>query len=67
MSVALSVCPPRTETVGPFTSTLTPKAVSMRSVWSRVGAGSVTRVSPWAYKPASMSEDFTCALAIGMS
>ena len=44
--VARNVCPPLTEAVAPSRPTRTPKAVSIRSVWSRVGAGSVTRVSP---------------------
>ncbi|SFV76270.1 hypothetical protein MNB_SUP05-10-177 [hydrothermal vent metagenome] len=39
----------------------------MRSVWSRVGAGSVTQVSPSAYKPAKSTQDFTCAEATGKS
>ena len=60
---ARSTCPPRTDAVAPSRPTLTPKAVSIRSVWSRVGAGSVTRVSPSAYSPASNSADFTWALA----
>ena len=38
----------------------------MRSVWSRVGAGSITRVVPAAYSPASSTQDLTCALATGM-
>ena len=39
----------------------------MRSVWSRVTAGSTTVVSPSAYSPASSTADFTWALATGMS
>ena len=38
----------------------------MRSVWSRQGAGSTSVVSPSAYKAASIRQDFTWALAIGM-
>jgi hypothetical protein len=37
----------------------------MRSVWSRVGAGSTTVVSPSAKSPASRIADLTCALATG--
>ena len=40
--------------------------VNMRSVWSRVGAGSETQVLPSAYRPASNRLDFTWALATGM-
>ena len=52
-------------TRGPSVSICTPKPRSMRSVWSRVGAGSVTVVMPSAYRPASRIADFTCALATG--
>ena len=47
------------------TDTGHPMAWSMRSVWSRVGAGSTTAVSPSAYSPASRTADLTCALATG--
>ena len=47
--------------------TFAPKAESIRSVWSRLGCGSDTVVSPRARKPASSSADFTCALATGES
>ena len=41
----------------------TPNAASMRSVWSRVIACSITLVVPCAYRPASRIADLTCALA----
>ena len=44
-----------------------PKLGSIRSVWSRVGTGSLTQVSPRAPRPASNIADFTCALATGSS
>ena len=37
----------------------------MRSVWSRLMPGSVTRVVPWAYSPASSTQDLIWALATG--
>ena len=40
-----------------------PKAASMRSVWSRVGAGSMTVVVPGELSAASSTADFTCAEA----
>ena len=43
--------------------TSAPIARSSRSVWSRVGAGSTTVVSPSANRPASSSADLTWALA----
>jgi hypothetical protein len=43
-----------------------PHARSMRSVWSRVVAGSVTCVSPAASRPAKSTQDFTWALATGI-
>ena len=55
----------RTVTLVGRTVTLAPASCSMRSVWSRVGAGSTTVVSPSAYSPASSTADFTCALATG--
>ena len=39
----------------------------MRSVWSRLGLGSPTVVSPSACSPASRTAVFTCALATGSS
>jgi hypothetical protein len=67
---AFSICPPRTDTIGPpaprsSTPTSTPKARSIRSVWSRVASFSSTTVTPSARKPASMMADFTCAEASG--
>ena len=55
-------------TVSPFstpTSRLAPKPASIRSVWSRVGTGSITRVMPGVLRPASSTALFTCALATG--
>ena len=48
--------PPR-----PSTEISAPKWLSMRSVWSRVGIGSITVVRPGACRPASSTADFTCA------
>ena len=45
----------------------TPKASSMRSVWSREVNGSTTVVGPSAYMPARRMADLTCALATGLS
>ena len=39
----------------------------MRSVWSRLGCGSVTVVGSAAASPARSTHDFTCALATGIS
>ena len=47
--------------------TATPAPASIRSVWSRLGAGSTTLVVPAAASPASSTQDFTCALATGIS
>ena len=58
---------PRTLTDRPERSTGTPKAGSRRSVWSRLGAGSLTVVTPSASSPASSTAVFTCALATGRS
>ena len=41
------------------------EALSMRSVWSRVGTGSITLVIPAVLSPASSTALFTCALATG--
>ena len=46
-------------------ATVAPKPASMRSVWSRVGSGSITTVSPGACSPASSTADFTCAEGTG--
>ena len=51
----------------PRATTSTPKLCSIRSVWSRVTAGSTTVVAPSAYRPASSSADFTWALATGIA
>ena len=45
----------------------TPKASSMRSVWSREVKGSTTVVGLSAYMPESRMADLTCALATGLS
>ena len=44
---------------------LAPKPLSMRSVWSRVGVGSITVVLPGVLRPAKSTADFTCAEATG--
>ena len=67
ISVAVSALPPVTAITPSSTLTGQPKPPSMRSVWSRVGAGSVTEVQPSAYRPASSTQDFTWALAMGRS
>ena len=69
-SAATRVCPPRTLTRRPPCSSAShssamPNAGSMRSLWSRAGPGSVTRVTPSAANPASSVQPATCALAIG--
>ena len=46
-----------------WTPTSTPKAVSMRSVWSRLGSASVTVVTPPALSPASRMADLIWAEA----
>ena len=48
-------------------STSAPAAASIRSLWSRVGSGSTTRVSPSASRPAKSRQDLTWALATGSS
>ena len=45
--------------------TVAPKWVSINSVWSRVGCGSITVVLPGVFNPASRTADFTCAEATG--
>ena len=65
--VPRSGVPPMTLAESPSRSTGTPKAASMRSVWSRLAAGSRTVVRPSACRPASSTAVFTCALATGRS
>ena len=55
--------PAVTRTVQPSTVTGAPSARSIRSVWSRLGAGSAISVVPSACSPARTSAVFTCALA----
>ena len=57
--------PPTTATAPSSWFTGTPNAASARSVWSRVGAFSRTRVVPAACSPASSTALLTCALATG--
>ena len=52
-------------TASPSRRASAPAAASMRSVWSRVGSGSITRVSPSASRPAKSRQDLTWALATG--
>ena len=54
-----------TVTSAPFNTTSTPHMRSIRSVWSRVGIGSMTVVRSAAASPARRIADFTCALATG--
>ena len=49
----------------PSRSTGTPRARSIRSVWSRVATASRTVVRPSARSPARRIADFTCALGTG--
>ena len=56
-----------TVTVAPSRSTRAPACSSIRSVWSRVGAGSVTLVAPDASSPANSTHDLICAEATGSS
>ena len=56
-----------TVTVAPSRSTRAPACCSIRSVWSRVGAGSVTLVAPEASSPANSTHDLICADATGSS
>ena len=58
---------PATPTMPSRSITSTPAARSMRSVWSRDGTGSRTQVSPLAFRPASSTQLFTWALAMGSS
>ena len=67
MLAACSEPPPARDMTPLARFTWYPKPRSMRSVWSRVGAGSVTEVVPLAYSPASNTQDFTWALAMGRS
>ena len=68
---ACTVSPPSTVTAtapsaDPVRSTGTPRARSIRSVWSRVATDSRTVVRPSARNPASRIADFTCALGTGV-
>ena len=45
----------------------TPARASRRSVWSRLGSGSITVVVPDASRPAISTHDLTCAEATGSS
>ena len=56
-----------TTTASPSRRSEAPAALSMRSVWSRLGRGSITRVSPSARRPANSRQDLTWALATGSS
>ena len=51
---------------GPPTVSSAPKARSMRSLWSRLWAGSITVVGPVAVRPASRMALFTWAEATGV-
>ena len=46
-------------------SIVAPKPRSIRSVWSRVGSGSITSTPPWAWSPANSTADFTWAEGSG--
>ena len=54
-----------TVSTSPSRSTRAPAWTSMRSVWSRLGAGSRTRVTPEASRPAKRMQDLICAEATG--
>ena len=56
-----------TRTTRPSRVTGTRARRSMRSVWSRLGIGSVTDVSPSAKSAATRTHDLTWALATGSS
>ena len=56
-----------TATRAPSRVTVTPARTSIRSVWSRLGAGSVIVVVPSAASAASITHDLTWALATGSS
>jgi hypothetical protein len=58
---------PVTEAESPSRSTRTPKDGSIRSVWSRLWAGSRTVVRPTACRPASSTAVLICALATSRS
>ena len=49
------------------TVSVAPNPASIRSLWSRVGTGSITRVIPGVLSPASSTADLTCAEATGSS
>ena len=55
----------RPRSARPRASTVTPQRSSSRSVWSRLGSGSITAVSPPASRPASSTHDLICAEATG--
>ena len=67
ISSSVSSSVPATVTWRPLRCTVTPAAASIRSVWSRLGAGSDTVVAPSAARAASSTHDLTCALATGSS
>ena len=73
MSPGTSISPGRSPragrivTVSPLRWTSAPAAASIRSLWSRLGAGSTMLVSPSAISPASSRHDLTWALATGIS
>ena len=68
IALAVSSGSPVSRTAPPSSCcTHAPKCRSMRSVWSRVGDGSTTTVSPGVFSPASSTADFTCAEATGSS
>lgn len=67
MFVPCNCAPPITVAERPSRSTGTPNCGSIRSVWSRLGAGSVTVVEPSACSPARSTAVFTWALATGIS
>ena len=66
-AIAATALPPSTvqatePSAASVRSTGTPRARSIRSVWSRVATASRTVVRPSARSPASRIADFTCAL-----
>ena len=69
MSCARSSASPLSEMMRPsgVSSTVrsAPKPLSIRSEWSRVATGSITRVIPGVLSPASRTADLTCAEATG--
>ena len=65
ISRARSSASPRIDTTSPSTVSSAPKPRSIRSLWSRVGTLSMTRVMPGVLRPASSTADFTWAEATG--